>query len=158
MRITIRRMKLRKIKKSWRSDGILEDQVLTGYKPQILPMISLSSILMVLEIRGTILGVAIIILYIIMVVLLDIEEEQQMLIPVLTGHRKRLMYKEFSEILVTTVLWKILADLMLLMQSKEILVLAITMELTEPTIQEMNKNRLMQHNLKKVLLNLHSKN
>jgi hypothetical protein len=113
---------------------------------------------MVLEIRGITLGVAIIILYIIMVVLLDIEEEQQMLIPVLTGHRKRLMSKEFLEISATTVLWKILADLMLLMQLKEILVLAITMELIEPTIQEMNKNRLMQHNLKKVLLNLHSKN
>jgi hypothetical protein len=113
---------------------------------------------MVLEIRGIILGVVIIILSITMVVLLDIEEEQQMLIPALTGHRKRLMSKEFSEILVTTVLWKILADLMLLMQSKEILVLAITMELTEPTIQEMNKNRLMQLNLRKVLLNLHSKN
>jgi hypothetical protein len=113
---------------------------------------------MVLEIRGITLGVAIIILYIIMVVLLDIEEEQQMLIPVLIGHRKRLMSKEFLEISATTVLWKILADLMLLMQLKEILVLAITMELIEPTIQEMNKNRLMQHNLKKVLLNLHSKN
>jgi hypothetical protein len=68
---------------------------------------------MVLEIRGIILGVAIITLYIIMVVLLDIEEEQQMLIPALTGHRKRLMSKEFSAILATTVLWKILADLML---------------------------------------------
>jgi hypothetical protein len=113
---------------------------------------------MVLEIRGIILGVAIITLYIIMVVLLDIEEEQQMLIPVLTGLKRRLMSKEFSEILVTTVLWKILADLMLLMQSKEILVLAITMEPIEPTILEMNKNRLMQHNLRKVLLNLHSKN
>jgi hypothetical protein len=32
------------------------------------------------------------------------------------------------------------------------------MEPIEPTIQEMNKNRLMQHNLRKVLLNLHSKN
>jgi hypothetical protein len=158
MRITIRRMKLRKTKKSWKSDGILEDPGLTDYKHQTPPMILLCSILMVLEIRGIILGVAIIILCIIMVVLLDIEEEQQMLIPALTGHRKRLMSKEFLEILATIVLWKILEDLMLLMQSKEILVLAITMELTEPTIQEMNKNRLMQRNLKKVLSSLHSKN
>jgi hypothetical protein len=104
MRITIRRMKLRKTKKSWRLGGILEDPALTDYKPPTPPMISLSSILMVLEIRGIILGVAIIILSIIMVVLLDIEEEQQMLIPVLTGHKKRLMSKEFLEILATTVL------------------------------------------------------
>jgi hypothetical protein len=68
---------------------------------------------MVLEIRGIILGVAIIILSITMVVLLDIEEEQQMLFPALTGHRKKLMSKEFLEILATTVQWKILADLML---------------------------------------------
>jgi hypothetical protein len=158
MRITIRRMKLRKTKKSWRSDGILEDPGLTDCKPPTPPMISLFSIPMVLEIRGIILGVVIIILYIIMVVLLDIEEEQQMLIPVLTGHKRRLMSKEFLEILATTVLWKILADLMLLMQLKEILALVITMEPIEPTIQEMNKNRSMQHNLRKVLLNLHSKN
>jgi hypothetical protein len=39
MRITIRRMKLRKIKKSWRSDGILEDPGLTDYKLQTQPMI-----------------------------------------------------------------------------------------------------------------------
>lgn len=104
MRITIRRMKLRKTKKSWRSDGILEDPGLTDYKHPTPPMISLSSILMVLEIRGTILGVAIIILCITMVVLLDIEEEQLMLIPALTGHRKRLTFKEFLEILATTVL------------------------------------------------------
>jgi hypothetical protein len=113
---------------------------------------------MVLEIRGIILGVAIITLSITMVELLDIEEEQQMLIQVLTGHRKKLMSKEFLEILATTVLWKILADLILSMQLKEILVLVIIMEPIEPTIQEMNKNRLMQLNLRKVLLNLHSKN
>jgi hypothetical protein len=104
MRITIRRMKQRKTKKSWRSDGILEDPALTDSKPPTQPMISLSSIPMVLEIRGIILGVAIIILSITMVVLLDIEEERQMLIPVLTGHRKRSMSKEFSVILATTVL------------------------------------------------------
>jgi hypothetical protein len=39
MRITIRRMKLRKTKKSWRSDGILEDPGLTDYKPPTPPMI-----------------------------------------------------------------------------------------------------------------------
>jgi hypothetical protein len=35
----IRRMKLRKIKKSWRSDGILEDPALTDCKPPTPPMI-----------------------------------------------------------------------------------------------------------------------
>jgi hypothetical protein len=41
-----------------------------------------------------------------------------------------------------TVQWKIPALLILFMHLKEILALDNTMELTEPTIQEMSKNKL----------------
>jgi hypothetical protein len=87
----------------------------------------------------------------------DIEEERLKLTPVLIGPKKRLMFKEFLEILEITDQWKTHADLKLFMNLKEIWVSLITMELTEAIIQETNKNSLMQLSLRKVLSNLLSK-
>ena len=88
---------------------------------------------------------------------MDIEEELLKLTPVLIGPKKRLMFKEFLEILEITDRWKTHADLKLFMNLKEIWVSLITMELTEAIIQETNKNSLMQLSLRKVLSNLLSK-